>query len=68
MATSDTRLAWAYIRGQKAIDAFDRREANAQSRCLALDRELERRREKRIQRFSEPATEVIDGEFREAAE
>jgi hypothetical protein len=43
---SDRSLAWAYIRGQKAIDAFDRRETNAQLRCFALDRELERRREK----------------------
>jgi hypothetical protein len=65
---SDTELAWAYIRGQKTIDAFDRREANAQLRCFALDRELERRRERRFQRFGESATEVIDGEFREAAE
>lgn len=62
---SDTELAWAYIKGQKAIDAFDRREANAQLRCVAVGRELERRRAKR---FGESAPEVIDGEFREAAE
>jgi hypothetical protein len=62
---SDTELAWAYIKGQKAIDAFDRREANAQLRCFAVGRELERRRAKR---FGESATEIIDGEFREAAE
>jgi hypothetical protein len=65
---SDKELAWAYIRGQKAIDAFDRREANAQLRCFALDRELERREEKRLRRFSKSATEVDVGEFREAAE
>ncbi len=64
----DAELAWAYIRGQKAIDAFDKREANAQLRCFALGRELERRRAKRFQRFSESTTEVIVGEFREAAE
>jgi hypothetical protein len=66
--TSDRDLAWAYIRGQKAIDAFDRREANAQLRCFALDRELERRGEKRLQRFSKSTTEVNVGEFRVAAE
>jgi hypothetical protein len=64
----DTELAWAYIRGQKAIDAFDRREANALLRCFALGRELERRRAKRLQQFSESTTEAIVGEFREAAE
>jgi hypothetical protein len=62
---SDTELARAYIKGQKAIDAFDRREANAQLRCIAVGRELERRRAKRS---GESAPEVIDGEFREAAE
>jgi len=65
---SDRDLAWAYIKGQKAIDAFDRREANAQLRCFALDRELERRGEKRLQRFSKSTTEVNVGEFRVAAE
>jgi hypothetical protein len=64
----DADLAWAYIKGQKAIDAFDRREANAQLRCFALGRELERRREKRFQRFGESATEDFVSEFREAAE
>jgi hypothetical protein len=62
---SDADLAWAYIKGQKAIDAFDRREASAQLRCVAVGRELERRRAKR---FGESAAEVIDGEFSEAAE
>jgi hypothetical protein len=65
---SDVELAWAYIKGQKAIDAFDRREANAQLRCFAVDRELERRMEKRLRRFGESTTEVNVGEFREAAE
>jgi hypothetical protein len=65
---SDRDLAWAYIKGQKAIDAFDRREASAQLRCFALDRELERRREKRLQRFGERLARAVDGEFREAAE
>jgi hypothetical protein len=65
---SDRDLAWAYIKGQKTIDAFDRREANAQLRCFALDRELERRKEKRLRRSGEFTTEVNVGEFREAAE
>ena len=69
MTTStDTKLAWAYIRAQKAIDAFDRREASKQLMCFAIDRELERRREKRSQRLGESATEVSVGEFKEAAE
>jgi hypothetical protein len=69
MTTStDADLAWAYINGQKAIDAFDRREANKQLMCFAVGRELERRREKRSQRLGESATEVSVGEFKEAAE
>jgi hypothetical protein len=65
---TDADLARAYINGQKAIDAFDRREASKQLMCFAIDRELERRRAKRLQEFSESSTKVIDGEFREAAE
>jgi hypothetical protein len=70
MTTStDADLAWAYINGQKAIDAFDRRDANKQLMCFAIGRELERRREKRSQRqLDESATEVSVGEFKEAAE
>jgi hypothetical protein len=69
MTTStDTKLAWAYINGQKAIDAFDRRDASKQLMCFAIDRELERRREKRSQQLGKPATEVSVGEFKEAAE
>jgi hypothetical protein len=69
MTTSaDADLAWAYIKGQKAIDAFDRREANKQLMCFAVGRELERRREKRSQLLGESATEVSVGEFEEAAE
>jgi hypothetical protein len=64
MTTStDADLAWAYIKGQKAIDAFDRREANKQLMCFAVGHELERRREKRSQLLGESATEVSVGEF-----
>jgi hypothetical protein len=65
---TDADLAWAYINGQQAIDAFDRREANKQLMCFALGRELERRREKRSLQLGESATEVLVGEFKEAAE
>jgi hypothetical protein len=70
MTTStDADLARAYINGQKAIDAFDRRDANKQLMCFAVGRELERRREKRSQRqLDESATEVSVAEFKEAAE
>ena len=64
-AQMDRKLAQAYIRGQKDIDAFDRREAVAQQREFAIDRELERIKAKRP---SEPPTEVLDGEFRELGE
>jgi hypothetical protein len=68
--TSNTEmdLARAYIKGQKAIDGFDRRKASRQSQCIVLDRELERRRMKRSQQRNESADQVIDGEFREAGE
>ena len=68
MTTStDADLAGAYIKGQKAIDAFDRREANKQLMCFAVGRELERRREKRSQPPGKSAPEVV-GEFSEVAE
>jgi hypothetical protein len=63
----NVELAWAYIRGQKVIEAFDRREASAQLRSVALDRELERRKARSVQRRGGPAT-VIEGDFSEAAE
>ena len=63
----NVELAWAYIRGQKVIEAFDKREASAQSRSFALDREIERRKARSIQRWAGPAT-LIEGEFSEAAE
>ena len=69
MTTStNADLARAYISGQKAIDAFERRVANRQLMWFALSRELERRREKRSQLLDESATEVPVGEFKEAAE
>jgi hypothetical protein len=69
MTTStDANLARAYINGQKAIDAFDRREANKQLMCFAVGRELERRREKRSQLLGESATEISVGESKETTE
>jgi hypothetical protein len=68
MIETDAELARAYIKGQKVIDAFDRRDANAQLRCFALVHEIERRKAKRLQQSSEPASEVSVGELREAAE
>jgi hypothetical protein len=65
---TNAELAQAYIDAQRAIDAFDRREANAQSRCFAIGRELERRKEKRLLRAGASVAEVIDAEFSEAAE
>ena len=64
---TDMELARAYINGQKVIDGFDRRKASRQSQCIVHDRELERRRVKRLQQRGS-ADQVIDGEFREAGE
>ena len=61
--TTDAKLARAYIDAQKVIEVFDRREENAQRRCVALGRELERRRAKRL-----GPNAVIDGDFSEVAE
>jgi len=65
---TDRELAWAYIKGQKAIDAFDRREGIAQKRDFAIDCELERRRDKGRQPSGKSVTGFTVGEFREAAE
>jgi hypothetical protein len=62
--TEVNELAWAYIRGQKVIEAFDRREGSGQLRSINLGRELERRK---AMRRGGPAT-VIEGDFSEAAE
>jgi hypothetical protein len=62
------KIAQAYLDGQKAIDAFDRRDASAQLRCHAISRELERRKEKRSLRGGGSSPDVIDAEFSVAAE
>lgn len=64
----DRKLARAYIRGQKDIDAFLRREAAAQSREITINRELEWHKARRLQQSSESAAEIVDGEFREVGE
>jgi hypothetical protein len=65
---TDMEFARAYIKGQKAIDGFERRKASRQSQCIILDRELDRRRMKRSQGRNESADKIIVGEFREVGE
>jgi hypothetical protein len=43
MKKVEVELAWAYIKGQKVIDAFDKRAANNLLQCIALGRELDLR-------------------------
>jgi hypothetical protein len=64
----DEKLARAYIKGQKAIDAFDRRDANKLTQLFAIDRKFEQRRAKRFQPLGEPVPEILGGEFSQAAE
>jgi hypothetical protein len=65
----EEELAGAYIRGQKVIDAFERWDAKKQRRCFLVDRELDRRREKRARSASnEAASEVNFDTFSQAAE
>ena len=68
MTKIDEELAQAYINGQRAIDAFNKREAISQSRCRALVRELEWHQEKRLRRLGGLVKAVFDGDFSEAAE
>ena len=61
-------LAQAFINGAAQIDAIDRRIATYELRRLAAYRELERISDRLAQRVKEAATEIIEGEFSEAAE
>ena len=61
-------LAQAFIDGEAQIDAIDKRIATYEQRRMTIYRELERISDRLAQRIEKAATEIIEGEFSEAAE
>lgn len=61
-------LAQAFIAGEAQIDAIDKRIATYEQRRMTIYRELERISDRLAQRIEKAATEIIEGEFSEAAE
>ena len=61
-------LAQAYIRGASHIDAIDKRIASYEVRRLGIVREIERRNAKLARDLTAASSDVIEGEFSEAAE
>lgn len=64
----ETILAMAYIKGASQIDAIDRRIASYELRRIACFREIERISEALARRVESQSSNIIDGEFSEAAE
>jgi hypothetical protein len=61
-------LAHAYLRGAREIDAIDKRIALSESRRNAILKEIGLRSERKAQKLAQAASDVIEGEFTEAAE
>jgi hypothetical protein len=61
-------LAQAYVNGASQIDAIERRVASYEMRRMVILREIERRNEGFARELGKAASNVIDGEFNEAAE
>jgi ribonuclease D len=61
-------LARAYIDGAGRIDKIDRRIASYETRRNAMLREMSTRRERMARKLDRASSDVIDGEFTEAAE
>jgi hypothetical protein len=64
----DSILAQAYLRGARDIDAIDKRIALYELRRSAILKEISRRSERKAQKLDKASSEVIEGEFSEAAE
>ena len=64
----DAVLAKAYLRGARDIDAIDKRIASYELRRNAVLEQIGRRSERRAQKLNKAASDVIEGEFSEAAE
>ena len=61
-------LAQAYVKASSQIDAVDKRIAFYEVRRTALLREIDRRGEKLARALDKASSDIIDGEFSEAAE
>ena len=64
----DSVLARAYLRGARDIDAIDKRIALSELRRNAILKEIGRRSERKAQKLAKASSDIIDGEFSEAAE
>jgi hypothetical protein len=64
----DSVLAKAYLRGARDIDAIDKRIALYELRRNAILKEIGRRSERKAHKLDKASSEVIEGEFSEAAE
>lgn len=64
----ETVLAKAYIKGASQIDSIDRRITSYESRRIAIFREIERINEALARRLEKRSSDIIEGEFSEAAE
>ena len=64
----DSVLAKAYTRGARDIDAIDKRIALYELRRSAILKEIGLRSERKAQKLDKASSEVIEGEFTEAAE
>jgi hypothetical protein len=65
---TDSVLAQAYLRGTRDIDAIDKRIALYELRRNAILKEIGLRSERKAQKLDKASSEVIEGEFSEAAE
>ena len=61
-------MAKAYLRGVRDIDAIDKRIAFHELRRNAVLKQIGRRSERKAQKLNKASSDVIDGEFSEAAE
>jgi hypothetical protein len=64
----DSVLARAYVRGAREIDAIDKRIALHELRRNAILKEIALRGERKAQKLAKASSDVIEGEFTEAAE
>jgi hypothetical protein len=64
----DSVLAQAYLRGARDIDAIDKRIALAELRRNAILKEIGLRNERKAQKLAKASSDIIEGEFTEAAE
>jgi hypothetical protein len=65
---SDSVLAQAYLRGARDIDAIDKRIALYEVRRSAILKEIGLRSDRKAQKLAKASSDVIEGEFTEAAE